>query len=298
MRKRYWLPFFFCLFVPVLIFAQEIQLKGRFLADSVKIGEPVLYSFTVRYPRQLDVLLPDSTFNFAPFEFVEKTYYPTQSDSLYSTDSVVYTLATFELDQQQQLRLPAYILRQKDSSTVFADPAHIQVLEMIPVLTDSAAFIENTAYTQVPQEVNYPYLIAGIIFALIILAALAWIFGKPIKRQYHIYKLKRSYRRYEKEYQQALEGYEARKEDVRPEQLLGIWKYYMEQLDQIPYTRLTTKEIAARQTNGTNLHHILKPIDRGIYGRMSENRVSQSFQELHQVATKRYHEKVKEVRHA
>lgn len=298
MRKRYWLPVFFCLFVPALVSAQEIQLKGRFLADSVKIGEPVLYSFTVRYPRQLDVLLPDSTFNFAPFEFVDKTYFPTRSDSLFSTDSVVYTLSTFELDHQQQLRLPAYILRQRDSSAVFADPARIQVLEMIPVLTDSAAFIENTAYTEVPQAVNYPYLIAGIAFALLILGALIWTFGKPIQRQYHIYKLKRAYRRYDKEYRQALKGYEARDEAVRPEQLLGIWKYYMEQLDQVPYTRLTTKEIAARQTNGTNLNHILKPIDRGIYGRLSENRMSQSFQELHQVATKRYHEKVKEVRHA
>lgn len=298
MHKRYWLSVFFCLFVSAIVLAQEIQLKGSFLADSVKIGEPVLYSFSVRYPRQLDVLLPDSTFNFAPFEFVEKTYYPTKSDSLFSTDSVVYTLATFELDQQQQLRLPAYILRQRDSSIVFADPARIQVLEMIPVLSDSAAFIENTAYTPVPQEVNYPYLIAGIIFALLILAALAWVFGKPIQRQYQIYKLKRAYRRYEKEYQQALEGYESKKDDVRPEHLLGIWKYYMEQLEQVPYTKLTTKEIAARQTNGTNLNHILKPIDRGIYGRLSENRISQSFQELHQVATKRYHDKVKEVRHA
>lgn len=298
--KRYWFPFVFCLclFLPAFGFGQEIQLKGRFLADSVKVGEPVLFSFSVRYPRQMDVLLPDSSFNFAPFEFIEKTYFPTRSDSVYSTDSVVYTLATYELDQLQQLRMPAYIIQQRDSNAIFADPAKLRVLEMIPVVTDSAAFLENTAYVEVPREVNYPYLIAGIVLVLIILAVLTWIFGKPIQRQFLIYKLKKAFRRYEKEYQQTLAGYEARREEIRPERLLDIWKQYMEQLDQIPYTKLTTKEIAARQSNGTNLHHILRPIDRGIYGRLSENRMAQSFLELHQVATKRYHQKVKEVRHA
>lgn len=287
-----------CLFEPAAGFAQDIQLKSRFLSDTVKVGEPVLLAFSVRYPRQMDVLLPDSSFNFAPFEYVEKTYYPTRSDSVYSTDSVVYTLATFELDAQQQLRVPAYIIQQKDSNIVFAEPAGLRVSEMIPVLTDSAAFVENTSYVEVPKEVNYPYLIAGAVLALIVLVVLFMFFGKPIQRYFTIYRLKRSYRRYEKEYQQSLSDYEARKQEIRPETLLNIWKQYMEQLDQIPYTKLTSKEIAALQSNGTNLHHILRPIDRGIYGRLSENRMAQSFMDLHQVARTRYQQKIKEVRHA
>ncbi len=302
MRNRFWYTFTFCILALAMVqntaFAQEIQLKGSFLADSAKIGEPVMYSFSVRYPRQLTVLLPDSTFNFAPFEIIDKTYYPTRTDSLFSRDSVIYTLATFELDKVQLLRLPAYLVHGNDSSSVFSDPDTLKVLEMIPVLTDSAAFVENTAYKEVEKEINYPYIITGSVVAMALLVALAFIFGKPFHRQYRIYKLKRQYRKYEKEYKESLAAYEAKEGNVQPETLLGIWKAYMEQLEKIPYTRLTTKEIASRQVNGTDLNRILRPIDRGIYGSLSENRMTQSFQELHTVATSHFQKKIKEVRNA
>lgn len=277
---------------------QEIRVKGSFSAESVKVGEPVFYSFTVRYPRQLQVLLPDSTFNFAPFEFIDKAYFPTVSDSLYSTDSVVYTLSTFELDKIQLLRLPAYVLQGRDSTPVFTAPDSLQVEEMIPVLTDSAAFIEQVSYTRVNKEFNYPYAIAAGIVALILLVVLALFFGRPLQRQYQLYRLRRTYHTYEKEYSKALQAYEERKEGVRPETLLNIWKKYMEQLEQRPYTKLTTKEIAALHQNGSDVKNILRPIDRGIYGRLSDNRMAQSFHELQGVARSRFQLKVKEVKHA
>ena len=300
MHKRFWLNFSFCLLLllPFMGQAQEIQLKGRFLADSSKIGEPVLYSFRVRYPRNLNILLPDSTFNFAPFEFLAKTYFPTQSDSLYSTDSVVYTLASYELANIQQLRLPAYLVQGRDSSAVWTTADSLRVLEMIPVLTDSAAFVENTSYIPVEKEFNYLYALLGGLLTIGLFTALGFVFSAPIKRQYKIYQLKRSFRKYEKEYKEALASYEAREGNIRPENLLGIWKSYMEQLEKVPYTKLTTKEISSLQRNGTDLNRILRPIDRGIYGTMSDNRMAQSFQELHTVASHSYHNRVKEVRHA
>lgn len=300
MRKWFWISFSFCLLLlfPFSGQAQEIQLKGRFLADSLKIGEPVFYSFSVRYPRNLNILLPDSTFNFSPFEFLDKTYYPTQSDSLYSTDSVVYTLASYELENIQQLRMPAYLVQGRDSSALWTIPDSVRILEMIPALTDSTAFVENTTYMPVEKEFNYLYAIVGGLLAIGLCTALVIAFSAPIKRQYKIYKLKRSFHKYEKEYKEALASYEAREGTVRPENLLGIWKSYMEQLEKVPYTKLTTKEISSLRRNGTDLNRILRPIDRGIYGTMSDNRMTQSFQELYQVANHSYHNKVKEVRHA
>jgi hypothetical protein len=277
--------------------AQEIRLKGEFSAESVKIGEPVFYSFSVSYPKHLDVLLPDSAFNFAPFEFVDKTYYPTQSDSLYSSDSVVYTLSTFELGQMQLLRMPAYVLEGRDSTAVFTAPDTVYVEEMISVLTDSATFIEEVAYTKVEKEFNYPYAIAGSIVAMALLVILGLVFGKPLHRRYQLYRLKRTYKQFEKEYGSTLQAYESGN-DVRPETLLNIWKKYMEQLEKVPYTKLTSKEIVALHQNGSDVHNILRPIDRGIYGRLSENRMAQSFHDLQGVARSRFQERIKEVRHA
>ena len=300
MHKRFWCYFAFCLLLlsPLWGNSQEIRLKGRFSADTIQIGEPVFYSFTVKYPRERMVLLPDSAFNFAPFELSEKTYYPTRSDSVFSTDSVVYTLSTFELDRIQQLRLPAYLVQGRDSTVIFSDPDSVVIQEMIAVLTDSAAYVENTAYTEVPRETNYPYIIAGSVVALAIMVALAFIFSKPLRRQYKIYKLKKQYRKYDTEYRQALNDYEENTGKMRQEDLLWIWKSYMEKLENIPYTKLTTKEIANLRANGKDMSSILKPIDRGIYGRRSGGQVKESFQELHRVATESYKTTVKEVLHA
>ena len=294
----YFVIFCCSLSFPASGFAQEIELKGEFQDQSLKVGEPVMYTFTVRYPRQMSVLLPDSTFNFAPFEILDKAYYPTYSDSLYSTDSVIYTLATYELDSLQLLRMPAYIIRRGDSSVVFSEPDTVFVEEMIPVLTDSATFVETTAYTDVEYQFNYPYAVAGTLVGLVILVLLSFVFGKPLQRRYRIYKLRKEYRKYEKAYQEALVAYEAKNEHVQPEGLLNIWKSYMEQLENIPYTRLTTKEIARLRHHQQPLSEVLRIIDRGIYGRLNDNHYSASFRELQKVARESFEAKVKEVHHA
>lgn len=300
MHKRFWCFFAFCLLLlsPFWGNSQEIKLKGHFSADTLKLGEPVFYSFTVKYPRKLMVLLPDSAFNFAPFELSEKTYFPTRSDSLFSTDSVVYTLSAFELDRVQKLRLPAYLVQNSDSTVLFSDPDSVVIQEMIAVLTDSATYVENTAYLEVPRKINYPFIIVGGFAALGIILALGFIFSKPLQRQYKIYKLKKQYQKYDQEYRQALKAYGEREENMKPEALLGIWKTYMEKLEKIPYTKLTTKEIAFRHSNGKDLSSILKPIDRGIYGRRADGQIIRSFEDLHQVATDSYKKSIREVQNA
>ena len=40
--------------------AQEIEPDGYFLQDSTQIGEEILYSLYVKYPKDLEVLFPDS----------------------------------------------------------------------------------------------------------------------------------------------------------------------------------------------------------------------------------------------
>lgn len=297
-RFLYFIIFYCSFFLPVSGMAQEIELKGEFADQSLKVGEPVMYTFTVRYPRHLNILLPDSTFNFAPFEILDKSYSPTTSDSLFSTDRVIYTLATYELDSLQILRMPAYIVQNGDSSLVFSEPDTVFVEEMIPVLTDSAAFVETTAYTDVEYQFNYPYAIAGTLAGLVILVLLSLVFGKPLQRRYRIYRLRKEYQKYEKAYEEALAAYEAKNEHVQPEGLLNIWKSYMEQLENIPYTRLTTKEIEKMRRHQPPLSEVLRIIDRGIYGRMNDNRFSASFRELQKVARESFETKVKEVQHA
>ena len=62
-------------------FAQEpsVKVRGQFLVDSIKIGKPFPYSLAAEYPSDQRILFPDSTFQFAPYEYFGKRYFPTRS---------------------------------------------------------------------------------------------------------------------------------------------------------------------------------------------------------------------------
>ena len=104
--------FFLC---PGLLNAQQLVPKGLFLSDSIKIGEEVIYSLSIEYPRGSNLIFPDSLYDFSPFEYIKKTEFFTKSDSVKSFDSVIYYLSTFEIDPVQKLTLPVFLISAGDS---------------------------------------------------------------------------------------------------------------------------------------------------------------------------------------
>lgn len=56
--------------------AQGVRVENGFLNDSVKVGQPVQFYLTARYPAHLDIIFPDSTYNFSPFELLQKNISP------------------------------------------------------------------------------------------------------------------------------------------------------------------------------------------------------------------------------
>ena len=58
----------------------------------------------------MEVIFPDSSYNFSPFEWVSKEYFPTHTNESGSLDSVVYTLTCFDLAPVQQLVDPRIVL--------------------------------------------------------------------------------------------------------------------------------------------------------------------------------------------
>ncbi len=109
-------------FVSTNSISQDVKPKGAFLVDSAKIGEQIPYSLSIRYPKQMEFLFPDSNYNFFPFEFISKDFFITHTDSLGSVDSAIYYLATFEIEPVQKLFLPVFMISQGDS-VVLSPPA-------------------------------------------------------------------------------------------------------------------------------------------------------------------------------
>jgi hypothetical protein len=282
------------LFLAICTMAQDIIIHGEFHEDSVKIGVPTPYSLTARYPKSLNVIFPDSLYNFSPFEYESRDYYTTQTDSLQSFDSVVYYLSTFEIDSIQRLTLPVYQINAKDSTTFLASPDSVFLIELIEQLPDSVELKENTSYLNIPTQFNYPYFLIGMGALVIVTIILILIFGKRIQKMWLTFKLNRRFKKYVIKHDIAVDKVLSKITLEGANNIVQVWKKYLEKLEKQPFTKLTTKEISKLYNGEDEVITVLKNIDRLIYGGKEMDNVS--FDVLKNFAAQRTENKKEEVK--
>jgi hypothetical protein len=154
--------------------------KGEFIEDQVKIGEEIIYSLSLNYERGTDILFPDSSFNYSPFEYNSRTYFKTSSDSTQSFDSVIYRLSTFEVDSIQYLQLPIFILSEEDSFRIFSSVDSIQLIHVVTEIPETPEMKANAGLIKLNKQFNYPYLLIILGILLIISMAVALFFGNQL----------------------------------------------------------------------------------------------------------------------
>ena len=163
------------------------------------------------YPSNLNILFPDSTHNFAPFEFEKRIYFPTKTIEGKSYDSVVYYLSTFEVDRHQVLSLPVYQLNPMDCTVYFSRQDTILLTELVKNLPDTLTAQNlplkvNTAYQNVSYLLNYPVIII-ILAAVLASAGVVWIgFGKKIRRHFRLKKMQRAHQKFLDAYTSQIEN--------------------------------------------------------------------------------------------
>lgn len=278
----------------------QVTLRSGFVQDSLIVGDEVAYYLSATYPRNLQLLFPDSTFSFQPFEFQRKQYFTTQTHDSLSYDSTVYFLSTFEVELVQHLQLPAFILHQKDCTTLLAtrDSLALQQLVTQPlpdtVKAETLPLISNTAYEPVDWLLNYPlllYISAG----LLLLALLGWLlFGKRIRKHFAVKRLRKQHELFVKSFNEQVNHLKTQFSSQQAEHLLSIWKKYMEGLDTKPYTKLTTKETAALLQNQL-LGDCLRIIDSAVYGH--NRQVEEPLLRLREHAVQTFQQKLDQVAH-
>lgn len=281
------------------IHAQDVQVRSGFLTDSLGIGDQGGYFLTARYPSELNILFPDSTYNFTPFEYVRKEYFPTKTVNNQSYDSAVYYLSTFEIEKLQTLSLPVFQFNDLDTITYASPVDTVKLIELVKTLPDTLAVQNlplktNTAYQLVPFLFNYPILMI-VLGVLLVLALIGWlIFGKKIRRHYRIKRLEKAYQKFAGVYTTQVNEIRQSFSPARAEHALVEWKRYMEQLESRPYTKLTARETMRLENNeklGSNLHNV----DGAIYGHNTN--VVEPLEHLMSFARERYSKKLEEVKH-
>jgi len=283
--------------VGVVAKGQDTKPYGYFVGDSVKIGELIPYSLSYKDKRNRKVIFPDSTFNYAPFELFDKAYFDTESDTINSIDSAVYYLATFEIDTIQKLALPVYIFAGEDSIEVFSDHDSIVLDQVVTQMPDSVALAETAAFQPVSKQFNYPYWIIGLVLLGLLALIVMIIWGKQIRKRIKLYRLKRALERFHQRFDEELENLTSASTKEEIESVLKYWKQYMEGLERIPYTKLTTKELVKIQQNGS-LEETLKSIDKSIYSRLEVEELQDDFDFLKDYSTDRYHHITQEIKNA
>ncbi|MFZ6013727.1 MAG: hypothetical protein ACOYXT_25535 [Bacteroidota bacterium] len=278
---------------------QEVKVNGGFITDSLKVGGETAFYLSARYPSSINVLFPDSTYSFSPFEFQKKKYFATETQSGSSVDSAVYYLTTFEVDRTLFLDLPVFVINEQDCTAYHTERDSILVEQMVNQIPDSLNAADlplkmNTAYQRVFFGFNY--LVWGIVLsALVVTLALGWfLFGKKIKRYYRTRRLQRNHQKFMDAYVSSVNQLRSAFSTVKAESSLSLWKKYMEQLESKPYTKLTTREMMAMQKDAA-LEKNLRAIDSAIYGHQSM--VIDPFENLKEYAHRHFQEKIEEVKH-
>lgn len=276
-----------------MVWAQLISPNGFFFQDSMKVGEEIPYVLTIKYPDDQNIIFPDTSYNYSPFELVGKDYSNTVSANGFSTDSVVYILRTFDLSPLQAFQLPVYIINESDSVEVMAqqDTIYLNEIEIAP----QDPLKETTAYREVALQFNTTYLMIGIIIFVVILGVVLVIYGDQIKRKIKLYRLRKQHEKFLSTYGSFINQSNGTDPGSKAEKTLNYWKSYMEKLEKIPFSKLTTKEVS-RLIEDKNLVSTLKIMDRNIYGRHNSEEIQENLRSLEDIANKRYEEKVEEVK--
>lgn len=278
--------------------AQEIRTHGHFLEDSLKIGIKTPFVLAARYPKDWDVVFPDSLYDFSPYELDEKWYAPTRSDDAFSYDSAVYYLTSFEIDSVQYYQMPVFILSGGDSLVINTAQDSIFLQHVVTEIPDSVTaeampLKENTTYKRVSFEFNYPYLLIGAAVLIVLGLLTLLIFGKSIRRTLLVRRLRKTHQQFLLRFETLVTGNSADRE--RAEAILTAWKKYLEKLENRPYTKSTTKEILQNYKSET-VRQALQGLDRAIYSGQAGEELTKSFADLKKFSEERFHQKIQEVK--
>ena len=277
----------------------SIKVKGEFLVDSIKIGNPFPFALSARYPSHQNVLFPDSTFKFEPFEFAAKKYFPTKTVDGISFDSAIYYFNSFEIDSVQSLKLPVYVVQAQDCTSVWTEPDQVWLQHLVTMATDSIEATKlplkvNTFYEPVAWLFNYPLasIIGGTVLVLLIASWL--VFGKRIRKYFKMRRMKKSFEKYLQVFNDSLEALMNSYSIAQAEKTLTVWKKYLETLEDKPFTKFTSKEIL-KVTNQEALSSHLTTIDRMLYAGVNPSSFD-AFYELKSYSEDCYYKKIEELK--
>ncbi len=286
--------FFLVFLISLSSFAQSVQVEGYFTQDSAKLGERVGFVLKARYPESTQLMFPDSAFDFSPLILLEKKTFISQTKEGETLDSAVYYLSNFSLDPSVFLSLPVFELNRYDSLTYFSNEAELKLKLTLDSIPEQLVFQENNVYQ--PIETSFNWLLAGLVAGgvIILLGGFALLFAKRIKALFKRNREKLRWIQFQRKWKKLTVLLEQNPALELADEVIGLWKGYLESITDLPFQEWTSSEIA-EALDDKEIFKALRSIDMIIYaGKEAKSEEATSY--LFEVAKTKYQEKLTHIR--
>ena len=275
--------------------AQKIEYKGYFIKENKTIGDTIYFISTINYPKNIEIIQPDSSNDYKTFEYIDKLIFPSLKIEDRVLDSTIYLLRTFNTDTIQSLKLSSYIINNNDSLKITSTEDNLIISNQIKKIDESLKVKYNTILSKINKLINYKYVTYIIAIILLIIGLTYILFGKKIVIFFKIHRLKKAFKSFETKFQKQQMIYKKEKSKNEIEKLLVIWKVFMEFISNKTYLSSTTKEIKKFNSN-KKIISSLKEFDKNIYSPNKNILESKDINNLFNEAKHNFNVKLKNIK--
>ena len=275
--------------------AQKIEYKGYFIKENKTIGDTIYFISTINYPKNIELIQPDSSNDYKTFEYIDKLIFPSLKIEDRVLDSTIYLLRTFNTDTIQSLQLSSYIINNSDSLKITSTEDNLIISNQIKKIDQSLKVKYNTFLSKINKLINYKYIAYIIAIILVIIGLTYILFGKKIVIFFKIHRLKKAFQSFESKFQKQQIIYKKEKSKYEIEKLLVIWKVFMEFISNKTYLSSTTKEIEKFNSN-KKIISSLKEFDKTIYSPNKKTLESKDINNLFNEATYNFNLKLEKIK--
>ena len=275
--------------------AQKIEYKGYFIKENKTIGDTIYFISTINYPKNIEIIQPDSSNDYKTFEYIDKLIFPSLKIEDRILDSTIYLLRTFNTDTIQSLKLSSYIINNNDSVKITSTEDDIIISNQIKKIDQSLKVKYNTILSKINKLINYKYVTYIIAIILLIIGLTYILFGKKIVIFFKIHRLKKAFKSFETKFHKQQMIYKKEKSKSEVEKVLVIWKVFMEFISNKTYLSSTTKEIEKFNSN-KKIISSLKGFDKNIYSPNKNILKSKDINNLFNEAKHNFNVKLKNIK--
>jgi hypothetical protein len=285
----------FLFLLSLQVSAQKVQVNGYFTQDSAQLGERVGFVLKASYPQSAQLIFPDSTFDFAPFVFLEKKTFISMTTDGVTQDSALYFLSNFSLEPSSYLSLPVFELARYDSITYYTNEAELKLKLNLDSIPEQLQFKENNVYQALEKPFNWFVFGAVVTGILLGLGILFFVFADRIKRLFRKNREKIRWIQFERKWKKLSELLQQNPNQTLADEAIGLWKGYLEHLRNQPIQEWTSSEIAAA-LDDKEVFKALRSIDMIIYAG-GEGDTSAATSYLLEVARTNYQANINQITH-